>query len=162
MPLESRNRPSWRGKQGASCSKSDAYATKWQRTTHITAAVMPSVIYFADPSNRRPGRGATILLDSGERCIVSLARTSVLVKARSMWFGAVLYKEENLYNAARTAAALTALFPESLLPPVFTDPSLSAFANAIMHCSTCGEVAVVCNEAIGRTEKLGIFRNIVQ
>jgi hypothetical protein len=118
---------------------------------------MPAVVYFADPSNRRPGRGATIRLDSGELCIVSLARTGVWVKARSGLFGPVLYKEKDLYKAARTGIALMALFPDSLLPPGFTDPVLIAFANAIMHCSTCGEVSVLCNEAVSRATKRGFL-----
>ena len=39
------------------------------------------------------------------------------------------------------------------LPPGFTDPLLCAFANAILHCSTCGEVAIVLSEAIVRADE---------
>jgi hypothetical protein len=36
---------------------------------------MPKVLYFADPSNGRSGLGATIQLDSGEPCLISIAQS---------------------------------------------------------------------------------------
>src|SRR5271165_5458021 len=110
---------------------------------------MPTLLHFADPSNKRPGLGATIRLDSGEPCTISVARVGVLVrKSRFGLFGPVLYNEKNLYRAAATAKALSERFTRNLLPSGFTDPVLSAFANAIFHCSTCAEVAVTLNEAL--------------
>jgi hypothetical protein len=67
-------------------------------------------------------------------------------KSRFGLFGPVLYNEKNLYRAAATAKALSERFTRNLLPPGFTDPVLSAFANAIFHRSTCAEVAVTLNE----------------
>lgn len=109
---------------------------------------MPTLIYFADPSNGRLGRGATIRLGSGEPCSVSIARTGVRVKkSRLGWFGPLLYNETNLYKVAQTAEALDRQFPANLLPPGLTDPVLRAFANAIFHCSSSAEVAVILNRA---------------
>jgi hypothetical protein len=76
---------------------------------------------------------------------------------------ALLYKKirthpgnPGLYRVALTGMALGSLYPDSLLPDGFTDPVLSAFANAILHCSTAPEVSVVFNEAILEAEKLGL------
>lgn len=114
---------------------------------------MPKVLYFSDPSNKRPGVGATIRLDSGEPCIVSIAQSSVRVKkTRLGFFGTLLYQEKDVYKTASTARALSFIYPKNLLPPGFTNPILRVFANAIMHCSTCAEVSVVLNEAVTRSE----------
>jgi hypothetical protein len=114
---------------------------------------MPKVLFFSDPSNGRPGLGATIQLDSGEPCLMSIANGWVRVKkSRYGLFGPTLYNERNAYRTALTARTLSLIFADSLLPPGFTDPVLSAFANAILHCSTCKEVAVVLNEAMVRAE----------
>jgi hypothetical protein len=110
---------------------------------------MPKVLFFSDPSNGRPGLGATIRLDSGEPCVMSIAPGWVRVKkSRTGLFGPTLYNVRDVHKTAETAKALTFLFPDSLLPPGFTDPVLSAFANAILHCATCGEVAIILNGAI--------------
>ena len=112
---------------------------------------MPKVLFFSDPSNGRPGLGATIQLDSGEPCVMSIAPGWVRVKkSRTGLFGPTLYNVRHVYKTAETVKALTYLYPNSQLPPGFTEPVLCAFANAILHCSTCGEVAVVLNEAIVR------------
>jgi hypothetical protein len=114
---------------------------------------MPKVLFFSDPSNNRPGLGATIQLDSGEPCMVSIAQGWVRVKkTRFGFFGAILYAEKAAYKTALTARALSFLYPKSLLPPGFTDPVLREFANAIMHCSTCAEVSIVLNEAVVKSE----------
>jgi hypothetical protein len=73
-------------------------------------------------------------------------------KTRLGFFGAVLYEEKVVYKAAMTAKALSFLYPKSLLPSGFINPILRAFANAIMHCSTCAEVSIVLNEAVARAE----------
>jgi hypothetical protein len=112
---------------------------------------MPRLLFFSDSSVA--GCGATIRLDSGEPCLVSCAQTGVRVKkSRLGFFGPVLYNEKNTYQAASTAKALSVLFPNSLLPPGFTNPVLRAFTNAILHCSTCAEVATTLNQATARVE----------
>ena len=118
---------------------------------------MATVLYFSDPSNGRPGLGATIRLNSGEPCLMSVANGWVRIKkSRYGLFGPTLYNERNAYRTALTARALSLIFADSLLPPGFTDPVLSAFANAILHCSTCKEVAAVLNEAMVRAEDSAI------
>ncbi|MGD1088786.1 MAG: hypothetical protein ABR955_08695, partial [Verrucomicrobiota bacterium] len=120
-------------------------------------AVMPKLLY----STETHGCGATIKLDNQETCMVSCARSSVLVKSYQgrfgqFWinfFGAVLYNEKVLYKAAQTSMALDILFPENRLPTTFSDPVLNAFANAIWQCSTGGEISRVLNEAIMDAEK---------
>jgi hypothetical protein len=112
---------------------------------------MPTLLYFADPSNRRSGIGATIRLDNGDPCWLSIAQRGVLVKkSRYGLFGAVLYSEKNLYKAAEAAIALNFLFPDNQLPEGFTDPTLISFANAIWHCATCVEVSITINEAVSK------------
>lgn len=115
---------------------------------------MPKVLFYSDPSNRRPGLGATIQLDSGEPCLMSIAPGWVRVrKSRTGLFGPTLYNVRNAHKTAETARALTYLYPDNYLPTGFTDPVLCAFANAILHCATCREVGVVLNEAITRADK---------
>jgi hypothetical protein len=113
---------------------------------------MPTLLYFAD--SPAGGCGATIRLDSGEPCLLSVAQSSVFVrKSRFGIFGPVLYRERVIYNSAKTAQALASLFPDNLLPAGFKNPVLRAFANAIMHCASCAEVTVTLNEAIARAER---------
>lgn len=115
---------------------------------------MPKVLFFSDPSNGRPGLGATIRLDSGEPCYMSIAPGWVRVKkSRFGLFGLTLYNVRNAHKTAETARALTYLYPNNQLPEGFTDPLLSVFANAILHCATCHEVGVVLNEAVARADK---------
>jgi len=110
---------------------------------------MPKVLYFSDPSNGRPGLGATIQLDSGEPCLMSISPGWVRVKkSRTGLFGPTLYNVRDVQETYETAKALALLFPDSLLPAGFTDPMLSAFANAILHCATCNDVAITLNGAI--------------
>jgi len=73
-------------------------------------------------------------------------------KSRTGLFGPTLYNVRDVQKTYETAEALALLFPDSLLPPGFTDPVLSAFANAILHCANCGEVAIILNGAIEQAE----------
>jgi hypothetical protein len=115
---------------------------------------MPKVLFFSDPSNGRPGLGATIRLDSGEPCLMSISPGWVRVKkSRTGLFGPTLYNVRDVQKTYETAKALALLFPDSLLPPGFTDPVLSAFANAILHCATCSEVAIILNGAIEEADR---------
>ncbi len=113
---------------------------------------MPKVLFFSDPSNKRPGLGATIQLDSGEPCLISIAKNWVRVKKSRLGFwGTLLYNQK---DATETAKALLFLFPDNRLPAGFTNPILYAFANAVMHCSSCTEVAIVLNKAVSEAQKV--------
>jgi len=69
------------------------------------------------------------------------------------FFGPTLYNEKNVYLAAKTAEALDLLYPEYRVPVTFRNAVLSAFINAIWHCSTASQVATTLNEAIINVEK---------
>ena len=114
-------------------------------------------------SSETAGCGATIELDNKEVVFVSIAQTGVLVRLWNMrgglikslmsnWFGQNLYNEKNVYKNAKTSKALSIMFPEQTPSLYFKNPVLTAFANAIWHCSSAAEVSIVLNEAIGRTE----------
>jgi hypothetical protein len=62
--------------------------------------------------------------------------------------GARLYKQSDVYKNARTAQALSELYPDVAEPlRNFKNPVLSVFANAIRHCRSAAEVCAVLNEA---------------
>jgi hypothetical protein len=118
---------------------------------------VPKLNYYSE----KIGCGATIQLDSGEGCIISVAQTGVMVRsyrkgllgaAFGSFIGPKLYKEEVLYKAAATAMALDSLFPEYLVPVALRNPVLAAFANAVWQCSSAAEVSVLLNTAV---EKAG-------
>jgi hypothetical protein len=46
-------------------------------------------------------------------------------------------------TAAKTAASLDTMFPEKTPALKFRNPVLSAFANAVWHCSSTAEVSIV-------------------
>lgn len=107
--------------------------------------------------SERLGCGATFELDDKNKCMISVARSGVLVKSypgRFSFFGSVLYNQKNVYLVGKTAAALSILFPEKRTPVTFQNPVLAAFANAICQCSTAAEVATMLNEAEIDAEKL--------
>jgi hypothetical protein len=106
--------------------------------------------------SERLGCGATFELDDKNKCMISVARSGVLVKSypgRFSFFGSILYNEKNVYKAGKTGVALSLLFPEPHLPVVFKNPVLGAFANAVCQCSTAAEVATTLNEAVINAEK---------
>jgi hypothetical protein len=85
----------------------------------IANAPMPQseLLYWSETINC----GATMKLCSDEICMVSVARSGVLVKASKMgrfrrrsvgFFAAVLYNEKDLFKAAQTALTLEGLFPK--------------------------------------------------
>src|ERR1700688_1132188 len=111
---------------------------------------MPKLIY----SSETLGCGATIELESGDICLVSVAQAGVLVRSYrkgffgrivGTFFGPILYNEKNVYLAAKTAMALSTLFPKQHPSLVFKNPVLGAFANAIWNCFSPGQVAIVLN-----------------
>jgi hypothetical protein len=56
---------------------------------------MAKVLFFSDPSNGRPGLGATIRLDSGEPCIISIAPPGwVRVKKIAWVFSVRFYSQK--------------------------------------------------------------------
>ncbi len=113
---------------------------------------MPELIY----SSEKFGCGATIKLDSGEVCMISVAQSGVLVRSYrdgsffGSWFGPILYNEKAVYKAARTAMTLALHYPDKTPLPTFQNPVLSAFANAVWHSSSAAEVSIVLNEASER------------
>ncbi len=90
----------------------------------------------------------TVLLDSSEPCLISVAQAGVRVK-KSRWgfLGATLYEERNVHRAAQTAMALDELFSEMKLPVMIRNPVLRAFANAVWCCPSAAAVAVALNRA---------------
>ena len=114
---------------------------------------MPRLLYL----NENSGCGATILLDSGDACLISVAQSGVLVRSYrhsffgglfGSFFGPTLYHEKNVYNVARTAQALSTTFPE--VPDLRCENLvLRAFGNAIWHCASPARIAITLNE-IGR------------
>jgi hypothetical protein len=108
-------------------------------------------------SSEKTGCGATIELDNGDTCLISVAQAGVLVRSYRKGFfngilgsflGPVLYSEKSGYVAAKTAKSLDARFPEPIQVLNFRNPVLMAFANAVWHCSSAAQVAGVLNEAI--------------
>jgi len=88
-------------------------------------------------------------MDNGDPCCISVAQTGVRVKkSRVGLFGAKLYEEKDLHEAALTARALDTLYPEKLTPREMRNPVLVAFVNAVLHCRDLAEVTRVLNEAI--------------
>jgi hypothetical protein len=110
------------------------------------------ILFFAD--NSKQGCGATVMLETGEPCILSLAQSGVWVKkSRHGYFGAVLYKEKNAYINAQRTGALAYLFPDKRFPDGISNLSLRAFFNAILHCHSATEVCLTLNQAIQFAEK---------
>jgi hypothetical protein len=117
---------------------------KWGTTAKI--------LYFGDSSKR--GCGATVILESGQPCLLSIAQSGILVrKSRHGIFGATLYNEKNVYINARRTGALAYLFPDRQFPDGISNPSLRAFFNAILHCHSANGVCTTLNEAIQSAER---------
>jgi hypothetical protein len=119
---------------------------------------VPKLVY----SSETVGCGATIQLDSNDICMISVAQAGVLVRhyRPGVWnrlvgslFGAKLFNETNVYQAAKTAMALSEQFPNPPQNLMFKNVVLSAFANAVWHCSSSAEVAILLNEVAAQTIK---------
>ena len=114
---------------------------------------MTELIRFLDDD--RKGRWANILMDNGDPCWISVAQAGILVKKSKVGlFGAKLYEEKNVYNAAQTAKALYEKFPDNLTPDEIWNPVLKSIVNAVLHCSNLAEVTILLNEAYQNTESL--------
>jgi hypothetical protein len=97
----------------------------------------------------RTGCYANVRMDNGDPCFIGVAQTGVLVKkSRIGFFGAKLYEQTRVYEAAMTAKALAYLLPGNLAPDDMTNPVLKAFTNAVLHCSTLAEVVRMMNSAV--------------
>ena len=133
------------------------YAQRTQPKPCGQGATMPRLVF----SSEKAACGATIELDNGDRCLISVARAGVLVRSHKKgwlnsifgsFFGPVLYSEGNAYQVAKTAAALELKYPQVQEPLAFSNSDLSVFASAIWHCSSAAEVAIMLNEAASRDE----------
>ena len=92
---------------------------------------------------------SNVRLDNGDPIFISVAQTGVLVKKSKLGFlGPKLYQARTVYDAAATAKALYALFPDYIGPDGITNLTLRSFTNAVLHCSTTPEVATVLNTAV--------------
>jgi len=110
------------------------------------------ILYFADSKQR--GCGATVRLETGEPCWLSIAQSGVLVKkSRFGILGATLYNEKTVYTNSLRGIALAYLFPEKRFPDGVMDHNLRSFLNAILHCHSASEVCKTLNEAIETAEK---------
>jgi hypothetical protein len=92
---------------------------------------------------------ANVRMDNGDPVFISVAQTGVLVKKSKLGiFGPKLYESRTVYDAAMTAQALDALFPDYVSMEGMTNAALRAFTNAALHCSTIVEVTRVMNTAV--------------
>lgn len=115
---------------------------------------MPGLSKLRQFKDDKSGCWASVVLASGEPCWISVAGRSVVVKrSRLGLLGAQLYKEKDSYKNAMTAKAVAYISPARLLPAGFSNPILSSFTNAALHCVNSAEVARLLNEAIGMAER---------
>lgn len=114
---------------------------------------MTELVRFLDDD--RKGRWANIRMDNGDPCWVGIAQTGILVKKSKVGlFGAKLYEETNIHEAATTAMALRTRFPDDLTPDGMWNPVLKSFVNAILHCRDLAEVTRVLNEPISVIQRV--------
>ncbi len=111
---------------------------------------MPRLLYI----NEKFGHDATIILDSGDACWISVGKSGVLVRSHkhSFWggllgsiFGPKLYQERNIYQALSVAQALAATFRP--VPQIkCRDMMLKAFCTAAWQCASPERVKAVLND----------------
>jgi hypothetical protein len=109
--------------------------------------------------NFKDGKGScysNVRLENGDPIFISVAQTGVLVKKSKLGFwGPKLYQSLTAYDAAATAQALHALFPNYLGANGLSNATLRSFTNAVLHCSTAAEVANALNTAGERHQPKG-------
>ena len=106
---------------------------------------MPRLLHYSD--SIKGGFGATIRLDSGEPCLVSVAQSGVRVrKSRFGFFGAILFEDTNVTRAAKIAIKLADQFGNSF-PAKINNPVLAAFANFLYNCKSCSTIAATLDAA---------------
>jgi hypothetical protein len=115
---------------------------------------MPMLLQWSETT----GCGATIKLDNGDVVYISVAGSRVTVRLWNLrnlpnvlfsrFFGPKLYSERNAAKNARTARAISVMYPdhEPALPQ-FQNPVLGLFVNAIWHCGSAGELQAVLSKA---------------
>jgi len=114
--------------------------------------------------NEKHGCGATIKLDTGEHCLVSIAQWGVIVRSyRSdsflkgdfgSFFGPILFEERGLYEVVKIAMLLDIEYADASSPLELKNPILYAFAKAIWMCASDEHVSVVLNEAKSNAQKI--------
>jgi hypothetical protein len=118
---------------------------------------MPRLLQWSENA----GFGATIKLDNGDVVYIAVARTTVSVRqwdlsglittVMSRFFGPKLYGESGARKYARTAEALSRIYPDQTPAlPRFDNPRLAAFANAVWHCGSAAEVSAMLNDAAAK------------
>jgi hypothetical protein len=112
-------------------------------------------------SSEKSGFGATVKLDNRDVVHLDVTRVSVTVRQwdlsglvatiTSRFFGPKLYREIGRDNYARTAEALSLMYPQTTPGlPDFKNVVLAVFVNAICHCRSAAEVRAMLNEAASR------------
>lgn len=111
---------------------------------------MPRLLYI----NEKFGHDATIILDSGDACWISVGKKGVLVRSHkySFWgglsgslLGPKLYQERDVYRALSVAQSITATFRP--VPQIrCSDVMLKAFCTAVWHSSSPARVKHVLND----------------
>ncbi|MBB4258737.1 hypothetical protein [Bradyrhizobium sp. CIR3A] len=112
--------------------------------------MMPRLLYI----NEKFGHDATIILESGDACWISVGKKGVLVRShrQNFWgrllgglFGPKLYQERNIYQALSVAQALASTFPP--VPQIrCRDMMLRAFCTAVWQCSSPERVKAILND----------------
>lgn len=112
--------------------------------------MMPRLLYI----NERFGHDATIILESGDACWISVGKKGVLVRSHkhSFWggllgslFGPKLYQERDVYQALSVAQVILATFRP--VPQIrCRDAMLKAFCTAVWHCPSPARVETVLND----------------
>lgn len=107
---------------------------------------MPTLKSFVD------GKTASIVMDNKDPCWVSLMGSSefqnILVKKSKIGLaGEILYHADKPGCADVLWGNLKKKFPEDLTPPEMKDIYLKVVVNAILHCSSIGEVKVLLNDS---------------
>ena len=121
---------------------------------------MPELFHI----DEKHGCGATIKLDTGEHCLVSVAQWGIIVRSyRSdsflkgdygSFFGPILFEERGLYEVIKIAMILDIEYADASSPLELKNPILYAFAKAISMCVSDEHVSVVLNEAKSNAQKM--------
>lgn len=96
------------------------------------------------------GKAASIIMDNGDPCWVSLMGSSefqkILVKkSRTGFAGEKVYHADKPGCAETLWGALKKKFPDDRTPPDLKDIYLKTVVNAILHCATIDEVKRLFN-----------------
>ena len=96
-------------------------------------------------------------LDNGDPIYISVAYRGVLVKrSRTGLLGAILFKEINVYKAARTAEKLDSEIDQYDTPSKMTNIVLKAFTQAAFEAESSAQLSVRLNRALESIEKTSL------